>query len=297
MDAPVRDVTVFPDNRERRRLEGAIARGFPRAIPVAPTVKRLPSTGHVSVEGTPSSRPGLRPGPEAWAGVKGFRPRDGGDEPPGRGRGAMASRTAVASGGGATRHTPRPPPPTPGPARLCRKARGQASKLCRMGHLPMEDRDGRPGRGHRDDARHRRRRARGGGGAAEARRRRGGGAAEAMIGDVAGCGRITGRITPGPDKAFAVAAQVAKPREMKVAPHAARNTTNRAPAIDGRATRRPGHGVSRRIRRRIEEASGRIKVPGGLRKARRRGRERAGWGSTSAAAACDPIRSPELPRA
>ena len=51
MDAPVWDVTVFTKNRERL-LAGDIARGFLRAILVDPTVERLLSTEHFSVDGT-----------------------------------------------------------------------------------------------------------------------------------------------------------------------------------------------------------------------------------------------------
>src|SRR3712207_6550823 len=70
------DVTVFTKNRERL-LEGDIARGFLRAILIDPAVKRLLSTEHFSVDGTLI---------EAWASMKSFRPKDGGDEPPGPGR-------------------------------------------------------------------------------------------------------------------------------------------------------------------------------------------------------------------
>src|ERR671920_810008 len=80
-------------------------------------------------------------------------------------------------------------------------------------------------------------------------------AAEAMAGDVPGCGRIT----LCADKAFDVAGHVAKLREMNVTPHVAQNTTNRASAIDGRPTRHPGYALRQRIRKRIEEAFGWIK--------------------------------------
>src|SRR3712207_5793825 len=72
MDAPVWDVTVFTKNRERL-LEGDIARGFLRAILIEPVVQRLLSTEHFSADGTLI---------EAWASMKSFRPKDGGDGPP-----------------------------------------------------------------------------------------------------------------------------------------------------------------------------------------------------------------------
>src|SRR5918997_883977 len=115
-------------------------------------------------------------------------------------------------------------------------------------------------------------------------------AAEAMVGDVAG----TGRITLGSDKAFDVAEHVAKLRGMHVTPHVAQNDTNRSSAIDGRTTRHPGYAMSQRIRKRIEEAFGWIKVSGGLRKTRHRGLERVGWSFTFTAAAYNLIRIPKL---
>jgi hypothetical protein len=115
-------------------------------------------------------------------------------------------------------------------------------------------------------------------------------AAEAMVGDLPGCGRIT----LGSDKAFDVAEHVANLREMNVTPHVAQNDTNRSSAIDGRTTRHPGYALSQRIRKRIEEAFGWIKVPGGLRKTRHRGLERVGWGFAFTAAAYNLIRIPKL---
>jgi transposase len=126
MDAPVWDVTVFTKNRERL-LAGDIAQGFLRAILTDPSVKRLLSAEHFSVDGTLI---------EAWASMKSFRPKDGSDEPcsPGRNgerdfRGERRSNETHAS-------------TTDPDARLYRKARGQAAKLCYMGHLLMENRSG-----------------------------------------------------------------------------------------------------------------------------------------------------------
>ena len=111
-----------------------------------------------------------------------------------------------------------------------------------------------------------------------------------MVDDVPGCGRIT----LGADKAFDVAGHVATLREMNVTPHVAQNTTNRASAIDRRTTRHPGYALSQRIRKRIEEVFGWIKVSGGLRKTRHRGLERVGWSFTFTAAAYNLIRLPKL---
>jgi transposase len=258
MDAPVWDVTVFTKNRERL-LEGDIARAFLRAILVAPAVKRLLSSEHFSVDGTLI---------EAWASMKSFRAKDGSDEAPEPGRNGARNFH------GERRSNETHASTTDPDARLYRKARGQASKLCYMGHLLMENRNGLIVDTETTHAT----------GTAERE------AAEAMVGDVPGCGRIT----LGADKAFDVAGHVAKLREMNVTPHVAQNTTNRASAIDGRTTRHPGYALSQRIRKRIEEAFGWIKVSGGLRKTRHRGLERVGWSFTFTAAAYNLIRIPKL---
>jgi transposase len=258
MDAPVWDVTVFTKNRERL-LEGDVARGFLRAILVDPTLKRLLSSEHFSVDGTLI---------EAWASMKSFRPKDGGDEPP------AAARNGERDFRGERRSNATHASTTDPDARLYRKARGQAAKLCYMGHLLMENRNGLVVDTETTHAT----------GTAERE------AAEAMVGDLPGCGRLT----LGADKAFDVAEHVASWREMNVTPHVAQNTTNRSSAIDGRTTRHPGYALSQRIRKRIEEAFGWIKVPGGLRKTRHRGLERVGWGFTLTAAAYNLIRIPKL---
>ena len=64
---------------------------------------------------------------------------------------------------------------------------------------------------------------------------------------------------------------------MKVTPHVAQNTNGRSSAIDGRTTRHGGYAVSQRIRKRIEEAFGWIKVVAGQEKTKFRGRDRVGW--------------------
>ena len=81
---------------------------------------------------------------------------------------------------------------------------------------------------------------------------------------------------------------------MKVTPHVAQNINGRRPAIDGRTTRHGGYLVSQRIRKRIEEAFGWIKVVAGQEQTRFRGRDRVGWAFTFAAAAYDLVRLAKL---
>ena len=62
--------------------------------------------------------------------------------------------------------------------------------------------------------------------------------------------------------------------QLGFTPHVAQNNSRQRSAIDGRTTRHPGHGVSMRIRKRIEEPFGWIKTIAGGRQLRYRGRQR-----------------------
>jgi transposase len=162
----------------------------------------------------------------------------------------------------------------PAVKRLYRKADGQPSRLCFMGHLLIENRHGlivdvrtthATGRAERE-------------------------AAEAMI-LAATRGR---RATLGADKAYDAAEHIARLRAIGVTPHVAQNTSGRRSAIDGRTTRHAGYAVSQRLRKRIEEPFGWIKAAAGLRKTRHRGLARVGWVITLTAAACNLVRLPKL---
>jgi hypothetical protein len=61
---------------------------------------------------------------------------------------------------------------------------------------------------------------------------------------------------------------------MNFTPHLAPNTTRNRSTIDGRTTRHEGHATSQRIRKRIEEPFGWIKIIAGGRKLRYIGRQR-----------------------
>ncbi len=101
-------------------------------------------------------------------------------------------------------------------------------------------------------------------------------------------------ITLGADKACDAADFVNELRTLKVTPHVAQNESRRVSAIDGRTTRHAGYGVSQRIRKRIEEAFGWIKIVGGQAKTRFRGLDRVGFAFTFTAAAYNLIRLPKL---
>jgi hypothetical protein len=96
------------------------------------------------------------------------------------------------------------------------------------------------------------------------------------------------------DKGFDTQDFVMELREINVTPHVAQNDNGRRSAIDGRTTRHPGYAVSLRIRKRIEEAFGWIKVVAGLRKTKLRGLPKVDWSFTFAVAAYNLVRAPKL---
>jgi len=115
--------------------------------------------------------------------------------------------------------------------------------------------------------------------------------------------RRTGRrITLGADKAYDVTSFVGDLRARKVTPHIAVNGAVsktgkiRKTAMDGRTLRHAGYRVSQRIRKRIEEAFGWIKKPGGLAKARVRGKPKVDAVFTFTVIAYNLIRLPKLMR-
>ena len=255
------DHSVFSKNRDRL-LEGDIAAKFLGAVLSQPRVKRLLSTDHFSVDGTLI---------EAWASMKSFKPKDGANEPPTEGGG----RNGETDFHGAKRSNATHASTTDPEARLYRKGQGKEAKLCFMGHALMENRHGlvvdaclTQADGHSERI-----------------------AALHMIEPRADRCQA---ITLGADKAYDAEDFVNELRAMKVTPHVAQNTSGRSSAIDGRTTRHGGYAISQRIRKRIEEAFGWIKMIAGQEKTKLRGRERVGWAFTFAAAAYNLTRLPKL---
>jgi transposase len=255
------DHSVFSKNRDRL-LEGDIAAKFMRAVLEQPRVKRLLSTDHFSVDGTLI---------EAWASMKSFKPKDGSGEPPAE-RGGRNGETDFH---GAKRSNDTHASTTDPEARLYRKGQGKEAKLCFLGHVLMENRNGlvvdaclTPADGHAERI-----------------------AALHMIEPRAD---RPNAITLGADKAYDAEDFVNELRAMNATPHVAQNTSGRRSAIDGRTTRHAGYAVSQCIRKRIEEAFGWIKTIAGQEKTKFRGRERVGWAFAFAAAAYNLTRLPKL---
>jgi hypothetical protein len=259
MDDPVWDATVFCKNRDRL-LNGDIAAKFFASVLNLPQVKGLLSSDHFSVDGTLL---------EAWASMKSFVPKDGGEPP----SGGIGGRNAERDFHGEKRKNDTHSSTTDPDARLFRKGAGKEAKLCHMGHLMAENRNGL---------------------IVDARVTEANGTAEretalAMIGDNARPGS-----TVGGDKNYDTADFVAGCRALGCIPHVSQNNTNRRSAIDARTTRHPGYRISTIKRKRIEEPFGWIKTIGGLRKTRHCGRALVEWFFVLTAAAYNLIRIPKL---
>ena len=271
LDDGVWDASTFCKNRDRL-LEAEVSAKLLQGVIAHRQVRRLLSRDHFSVDGTLI---------EAWASMKSFRPKDdGGGDGPGPGRNVERDFH------GEKRSNESHESATDPEARLYRKGNGRESKLCFMGHALMENRNGL---------------AVGGGvtlatGTAERE------AALAMI-DVhrplerKGGGR---RVTLGGDKGYDVQAFAEDLRERNVTPHVAvqdhltKTGKRRRTKIDGRVRRHAGYAVSQRIRKRIEEIFGWVKVQGGQDKTKFRGRRRVDASFTLALAAYNLVRLPKL---
>ena len=267
MDDAVWDHSTFSKNRDRL-LEGEIAAKFLTALLARPEVKRLLSSDHFSVDGTLI---------EAWASIKSFRRKDGGDQDnDGPGRNAERSFHKEKRSNETHQSTTDPE------ARLYKKGEGQPAKLCYMAHTLMENRNGLAVLGGVSQAT----------GTAERDQ-----ALELIDRHRGGCTR---RITLGADKAYDVTDFVGELRSRSVTPHIAidghlsKTGKPRKTAIDRRTLRHAGYAVSQRCRKRIEEVFGWIKASAGLAKVKFRGRARVDAAFKLALAAYNLIRLPRL---
>jgi transposase len=253
MDDKVWDHSVFAKNQERFLDSDLAAAFFARILEQAAAAKLL-SDEHFTVDGTLI---------EAWASVKSFRPKDA---PPPEGGG----RNPAVDFHGEKRLNQTHASTTDPEARLFRKGKGKEAKLCFMGHVLMENRNGLIISPRLTAAT----------GTAERE------AADDMVGNLRG----RHRITIGADKAYDTQDFVQSLRTLQATPHVAQNCNGRKSAIDGRTTRHPGYAVSQRLRKRVEEIFGWMKTVGNLRKTRHRGKDRVGWVFTLTAAAYNLVR-------
>lgn len=231
---PAFDASTFSKNKERL-LEHRVAREFLGAVVAEARRRQLLSDDHFTVDGTLL---------EAWASLKSFRSKDGGDTGTGEKNPGVdfhgEHRTNATHGS-----------TTDSEARLARKGAGKESRLCFAGHVLMENRTGL---------------------VVDVTVTRATGTAERetavdMLEKVPGGHRIT----VGADKGYDTQDFVTACREMNVTPHVARRQWS---IVDKRTTRHAGYQVSQRVRKRIEEIFGWIKTVGGGRKLRYKGVER-----------------------
>ena len=253
-DDPVWDATVFCKNRDRL-LAGDVAAKFMTGVLNLPQVRKLLSSEHFSVDGTLI---------EAWASMKSFVPKDGAPSPE-QGSGRNGERNFHGEKRSNDTHVSTTDPD----ARLFRKGQGKEAKLCHMGHIMTENRNGL---------------------IVDARLTEATGTAERetaldMIKDNAGAGS-----TIGADKNYDTAEFVASCREQGCVPHVAQNDTRRRSAIDARTTRHSGYAVSQTKRKQIEEPFGWMKTVGVMRKTRHRGRKLVEWFFVLTAAAYNLVR-------
>jgi transposase len=266
IDDAVWDASTFSKNRDRL-LDGDIAAQFLAAILARPQVKRLLSSDHFSVDGTLI---------EAWCSMKSFRPKEEADAdgpPPDQ----PGGRNAEVDFRGEKRSNETHASTTDPDALLYRKSPGTGARLCYMGHILMENRNGL---------------------VVDAETTRVSGHAERlaaleMIDGIVDPGGSR-RITVGADKGYDARDFVAELRERNATPHIAQNQSGRRSAIDGRTTRHPGYANSLRIRKRIEEVFGWSKSSAGQAKTRFRGVHRVRFAFTLTAAAYNLIRLPKL---
>jgi len=229
---PAFDASSFSKNKERL-LEHHVAHEFLSAVIKDARRRNLLSEDHFTVDGTLL---------EAWASLKSFRPKDGGETP-----GSGENNPSV-DFHGEHRTNDTHQSITDPEARLARKGAGKEARLCLAGHVLMENRTGlvvdvivnrATGTAERDTALD-------------------------MLEKVPG----KHRITLGADKGYDTEDFVTECREMNVTPHVA---CRKYTTLDKRTTRHEGYQISQRIRKRIEEIWGWIKTVGGGRKLRYKG--------------------------
>lgn len=249
IDAKSFDATTFTKNRDRL-LDHDIADRFFAAVVRQAKLRCYMSSNHFSVDGTLL---------EAWASHKSFKPNnapdDDDDSGGGSSGGGFKGRNAEVDFHGQKRSNDTHTSTTDPEARLARKSSNTAAKLSYMGHLLMENRSAlivdaeltqATGYAERDTA----------------------------VEMLERLPKRKRRRTVAGDKGYDTAGFVGDVRALGFTPHVAPNDKNRRSAIDGRTTRHGGHGVSQRIRKRVEEPFGWMKTIGGGHKLRYIGRER-----------------------
>lgn len=233
LEDKVWDHSTFSANRERLFNEELARMFFERVKHMAEWAKLI-GDEHFSVDGTLI---------EAWASHKSFKRKDpsgSDDSAPPQGRNPDVDFK------GESRRNDTHASTTDPDARLFKKATGDNSRLCHMGHILMDNR-----RGLVDD---------------ELTYASGVAERQAALKVLERQKRKARRLTVGADKGYDCRAFVQGCRQLGITPHVAAKAKHSA--IDGRTRRHEGYKVSLKARKRIEEAFGWIKTAGGLAKTR-----------------------------
>jgi transposase len=238
IDAESFDATTFTKNRERILEEDFVQEFFQTVVDQAKE-KRFLSDEHFTVDGTMI---------KANASMKSFKHKGGPKDPPGGKNGEVDFR-------GEKRSNRTHASTTDPDARLYKKAKGQPSQLCYLGHVLMENRNGL---------------------CVDAVVTRASGRAEpeaALVMMKRSTDSVRRRVTLGADKGYDVGEFQVALAEAGILPHIAQKE-GITPLIDGRTVESRGYKVSQRKRKRVEEIFGWMKTIAGMFKTRFRGLKR-----------------------
>ena len=256
------DHSVFSKNRQRL-LEYHVADLFFMEIVELAREQKLLSAEHFTVDGTLI---------DAWASMKSFTPKTGKKKPSKDNGSNGGSGNSGSDFKGETRSNQTHESCTDPDARLYKKSKGSAARLCHMGHALMENRHGllmdiritqANGRAERETA-------------------------IRMLDETLPGSK---RIPLGAYKGYDTREFVEQCRMRNVTPHVSQNTKRKGGSgIDQRTTRHGGYRTSQRVRKRVEEIFGWLKEVGGLRKSRFVGREKTQLAAYLAGAAYNLLR-------
>jgi transposase len=258
LDAPSFDASSFTKNRERL-LEKEVTAKFLLKVVEKAREKKLLSDEHFTVDGTLI---------EAWASMKSFQAKDKKkDKAPPDDPG-----NPTVDFHGEKRSNKTHESTTDPQARLMKKAAGKEAKLCFGGHFLMENRNGF--------------------------------LVDLSISQATGKSEVEEGLklvkrqkkrgwkvgTVGGDKGYHQGRFVRGLRGCHVSPHVAVREGWNIEGLDKRTTEQVGYTISQRIRKRVEELIGWLKVIGGLRKSRFRGIEKLEQYAQMAGAALNLLR-------
>jgi transposase len=254
--------TTFTKNRQRL-LDGAVADKFFSAVIGLAERKKLVSREHFTVDGSLV---------HAWASLKGFQKKEDKESEKSDDKNDPESRNPTVDFRGEKRSNDTHESRTDPEAKIYTKSNRETSKLCYMGHVLMENRNGL---------------------AVDKRFTAPGYHAEPEAAlDMAITRAAEGRKTLGGDKHYDQDYLAKGLRGSNFTPHVAQNVHARRhhSSIDGRTTRHAGYEVSQRKRKRIEEIFGWLKTVGLMRRPMFIGMAKMEWAWTFALAVYNLVR-------